>query len=363
MLKFIYLSLFTIVPVISGLEVNESCTTPYNAPGKCVPSRQCPYVIKIIRKPNSSFKDGIYLEKSKCGVMTGPRPIPLTCCPALLNPEQCGVPALANRIIGGEPTKLEEHPWAALLVFDVGGEKFAPKCGASLLNSRFVLTAAHCIVDVPKKWTLHRVRFSEVDALSEDDCATINDEDVCRQEYEIESVTVHENYDRNKMNRQHDIALIKLKEPVVFSEYVRPICVPIDDTIRALPIDDEEFTVTGWGQTETQTRSGQQLHVEIFGKTNEVCNKVYAVANITLEKTHICVGGTKNKDSCKGDSGGPLMRQFEGIWYQSGIVSFGARFCGSEGFPGIYTNVAEYIDWMTEVVNDSHVDPEMSEEE
>ncbi|XP_055643915.1 CLIP domain-containing serine protease B15-like [Toxorhynchites rutilus septentrionalis] len=336
------------------LEVNETCTTPCNATGKCVPVRSCGYILGILRNPEASYRDSLFLQKSTCGTMPGPRPLPLACCPNLLNPEGCGVAEITTRIIGGEITKLEEHPWAALLIYDIGKERIIYKCGGALLNSRFVLTAAHCIIDIPQSWKLQSIRFREFDAMSEENCTVVNDDKVCRQDYGVEKVVVHPGYDKSRINKLHDIAIVKLTESVMFSKYTKPICLPFDETISAMPIDDEDFTVTGWGQTETAIRSRLQLHVDLVGKTNEICDTAFEKANVTLTDNHLCVGGEKHKDSCKGDSGGPLMRQVGNVWYQVGVVSFGSKFCGLEGYPGIYTNVAKYLSWITEVVNESH---------
>lgn len=351
--------------LVSSLNVNDDCITPYNKPGKCVSVRECNYTLQIVRKEDATHEDSLYLEKSKCGIQLGPRPALLTCCPALLNPKDCGVIDLSNRIFGGVPTKLEEHPWAALLIYDIyGNNTLVPKCGGSLLNSRYVLTAAHCIEDIPKRWKLRYVRFSELDAISKENCTMVNEtEEVCRQEYEVEDVIVHPEYNKTVRNKVHDITLLKLAKDVEFSKYVQPICLPLDKTIRNMPIADKDFTVTGWGQTETAIRSGTQLHVDIIGKPLDVCNEKFSIANITLADTQICVGGEEGKDSCKGDSGGPLMRQVGIVWYQVGVVSFGNKFCGSEGFPGIYTNVAKYLKWIEYEVNKSHSPLAKSNEE
>lgn len=343
----------------SKLNINDDCVTPCGKPGKCVLVKSCDYALGRLRNPNATFKDSQYLRSSICGNHPDPPHLPLTCCPALLNPTDCGVVDIKKRIVGGEPTKLEEHPWAGLLVYDLNGNesnpRLVPKCGGSLINSRYVLTAAHCIIDVPDRWKLKYVRFSEWDAFSNDTCTTLSDnEKVCRQEYKIEKIIVHPKYDKDVQNKVHDITLLRLAEDVQFGKYVRPICLPFDETIRDMPIDDEDFTVTGWGQTNNQTRSAFQMHVDLIGKTPDVCNEKFSMANITLEETQMCVGGEAGKDSCKGDSGGPLMRLVNLVWYQAGIVSFGIRFCGKEGYPGIYTDVTKYLKWIEEEANQLH---------
>lgn len=336
-----------------GLELNDPCVTPCNSPGRCIPVRNCSYALKILRKDASTYKDTLFLENSKCGFAKGPRPLPLICCPHLLNPEGCG-DGLGNRILGGTRTELEEHPWAALLMYDTAKGRIIPKCGGSLINERYVLTAAHCIRNIPERWKLHSVRFSVIDAISEENCTKIEEEEVCRQEFGVEQITVHPEYNKDSINKLHDIAIVKLAEDVTFGQYVKPICLPFDQAIADMPIQDEEFTVTGWGQTEREIVSRFQLRVEINGKSNDLCDKVFGKANVTLTENHLCVGGDAGRDSCKGDSGGPLLRLVLNNWYQVGVVSFGAKKCGSEGFPGIYTNVAKYLNWISDVVNENH---------
>lgn len=61
---------------------------------------------------------------------------------------------------------------------------------------------------------------------------------------------------------------------------------------------------------------------------------------------NLCVGGEMDKDSCKGDSGGPFQIPFRGKVFQRGIVSEGHIRCGSKGFPAIYVNVDYYVKWI-----------------
>lgn len=67
---------------------------------------------------------------------------------------------------------------------------------------------------------------------------------------------------------------------------------------------------------------------------------------MNLEEGQICAGGQAGKDSCRGDSGGPLMYENGRIDEIIGIISFGPKPCGLENSPGIYTKVFEYKNWI-----------------
>lgn len=80
------------------------------------------------------------------------------------------------------------------------------------------------------------------------------------------------------------------------------------------------------------------------------CLKVYK-KKIPITESQICAGGEDGKDSCSGDSGGPLQivglnDEGQPVYYQEGIVSFGPKNCGTEGQPGVYTKVSYYTQWI-----------------
>lgn len=80
----------------------------------------------------------------------------------------------------------------------------------------------------------------------------------------------------------------------------------------------------------------------------QVCEPAYRSGgrNLKLTSGQICAGGIPGKDSCKGDSGGPLMYENGRTWEVVGVVSFGPTPCGLPNVPGVYTKVHEYNDWI-----------------
>lgn len=93
-----------------------------------------------------------------------------------------------------------------------------------------------------------------------------------------------------------------------------------------------------------------KLKLIINGVSLAKCNEVYNTKQITISAAQICAGGDKGLDSCRGDSGGPLMSieivSGAPYWYLVGIVSFGPNPCGKEDWPGVYTKVGSYVDWI-----------------
>lgn len=107
--------------------------------------------------------------------------------------------------------------------------------------------------------------------------------------------------------------------------------------------------VAGWGRTEYANKSPVKLKLEVPVKSLPSCRDTFRRANVNVRDRQICAGGEGGRDSCSGDSGGPLMHTASNDssqWYVEGIVSFGAR-CGTEGWPGIYTRVNRYLDWIS----------------
>lgn len=101
--------------------------------------------------------------------------------------------------------------------------------------------------------------------------------------------------------------------------------------------------------SETKKYSDTLMSLKIAVVSNPECLLTFqGRANITGR--HLCAGGTIGKDSCAGDSGGPLMAPLSmdspPRYYQVGIVSFGEEECATKEVPGVYTRVSNYLPWI-----------------
>lgn len=130
-----------------------------------------------------------------------------------------------------------------------------------MINQRYVLTAAHCVNKVPAEWTLTSVRIGEWDTKTTNpDCEYLQNEQVCNEPIVDVPVTekiVHEDYQPNSKNQHHDIALLRLSRYVQYTDFARPICLPVDSVLRNSNENGKKFVVAGWGELCSKTVPGK----------------------------------------------------------------------------------------------------------
>ncbi|CAG9565298.1 unnamed protein product [Danaus chrysippus] len=273
-----------------------------------------------------------------------------------LLPDICG-DIEGNRIIGGRVAKIYEFPWMALISYNTReGLQFL--CGGSIINSRYILTAGHCVAGSHK---IAGVRIGEFDILYKIDCQGEEPNFVCEshlQDIRVENIILHESY-TGLPSPSNDIALLRLSKPINFNfKNALPICLPVTEDLQKFELGGRVGTVAGWGLTETEKYSSVLLKVNVSIRTGEECSQYYNRSPGTNEGdrtlNYICAG-EHLKDSCNGDSGGPLMLEgeYKGINrnIQYGIVSHGPKKCGSDS-PGLYTAVTKYIKWILDNIRE-----------
>ncbi|XP_059610642.1 serine protease easter-like [Phlebotomus argentipes] len=337
-------------------KAETTCLTPDQKMGKCVYLSQCSSIYDTLRyKRPLTNEDRSFMSRSQCGYEDGQY---LVCCAGKdsLLPQrglECGTMTMGNYVYGGERTLIDEFPWTVLLEYQKPMNRTDFHCGGILISSRYVLTAAHCVhgVYLPKSWKLIRCRLGEWNLSTDPDCEE-NDCAPQPQDIPVESVMPHPDYKSRSRNQLHDIALIRLLYPATLGAFVQPICLHKEWE----PNPGAKFYVAGWGRTESAAFSNIKLKVQLSYVSPLVCGIVYKREEVSITDRHICAGGQRDKDSCKGDSGSALFAmanstEHRPYWFCAGIVSFGPSICGLDGWPGVYTKVPSYYNWIQENVH------------
>jgi secreted trypsin-like serine protease len=260
-------------------------------------------------------------------------------------------------IVGGSAAPDGKYPWQVRL-YSTMDDKIG-FCGGSIIDAQWILTAGHCLIDTDEVI----VGYGSHDRTKTTKIAS-------------EKVIVNPAYIKGE---KADLALIKLKQPIPNAAAIGFADAAQEQTLMP---PGAKVTVTGWGaiwdfqafQNAVDVMAGRSTvserkllnseELEAPRKLHEVdievidpkeCRAVYEslqVPEFTIGDTEICATGpTGGKDSCFGDSGGPLIVPADNKqgYVQVGIVSWGPQ-CGNPLFPGVYTRVSSFSKWIDQNV-------------
>lgn len=249
-------------------------------------------------------------------------------------------PAGAGRILGGTDAKRGEIPWQLLI-------KVPKRGGASLINDRWAVTAAHVVENLPE--TSLELYGGLVDG-----------KDIPSRAVSVNSerIIIHPGYIREtgtRSNFDNDIALIKFSSRVTLGPNLLPICLP--ESSMSL-VEGEQGTVSGFGVTDLNptrfviSQTLKYAHIGVYSNTE--CENTPSTGDKRLVFTHnMFCAGAEGTDSCRHDSGGPfvspMLAEGREPFYLTGIVSWGEG-CRMRQYKGYYTNVKNYVDWIRETI-------------
>ncbi|XP_055341683.1 cationic trypsin-3-like [Paramacrobiotus metropolitanus] len=264
------------------------------------------------------------------------------------------VKARVRRIVGGYDAIPGQLCWQVKI--QIGDVRDETICGGTILGSRTVLIAAHCLYNSETRRRISDRNVIVVVGGMNRDVGEVYGHDTtgCAEPFGIQQSIVHPNY--NYDLNDNDIGILILNRPIDLDH--KPCACSACLTART-PQVAEWCVVSGYGE-ESSDGSNDRDPVPLKWTQLQIRHQDYsgscafnsfpARGGFGGQRTNLdlflCAGAQKWEDTCQGDSGGPLicLDPVKKTYYQAGIVSFGDD-CGA-GTGGQYTRVAAYIPWI-----------------
>merc|ERR1719193_674716 len=247
----------------------------------------------------------------------------------------CAPVSSSNRIVGGKEVNPKGKLPYQVLFQGCAGMRGCSICGGTIVNKRFVITAAHCYNSM---FTDLRVIVGEHNL-----CDGVNEGG---KVIKVKKITLHPDY--NSRTVDNDIAVLELAEDLTFTKKIKPACLPSSET---KDYSGSASTVSGWGGTIGWRPNDQQPQqprqctlketiVKLLKGSDPMCSKYLKTSS---SKIKLCAFA-KDTDACQGDSGGPLTVPENDKYTLVGVVSYGSGCASST--PGVYVRVQGFLPWI-----------------
>ncbi|OWA52118.1 hypothetical protein BV898_16580 [Hypsibius exemplaris] len=256
-------------------------------------------------------------------------------------------------IIGGTDAKVNQICWQVRVEntgLDDMGQAIISTCGGSIIGSRTILTAAHCVFENGKikESNVFEVRIGAMDNAQLG--GPLKSE--CEKIFQVAKVTPHKDFTPVKKDEafrsDNDVALLTLTEDIDFAKSKCACRLCLQNTV---PDVDAKCIASGFGiQTEIPPPGTNFIPANLRWAQLDVKkpeSKECKTATVTDTLT-VCAGGLiKGTSTCQGDSGGPLacLDESSGKFYSGGITSFGTTGCPKED-PAHFTRTQAFLRWI-----------------
>ncbi|CAJ0927261.1 unnamed protein product, partial [Ranitomeya imitator] len=219
------------------------------------------------------------------------------------------------KIAGGRSTHISSHPWTAAIFRTSRGTAEYFRCGGTLINSCWVVTAAHCLHEEvsPNRLRVKLGRTMQVVRASKSKVSEWNE---CT--YTLTSMI-------------SPLTMILLKSSSgscsMETDSARPACMPVKDQTLS---DWTECEISGFGKHahNSPLMSDQLKEGRVRLYPDKLCTPEQ-LADRTVTANMLCAGDTMNQDdACQGDSGGPLVCPINGRMHLIGVISWGEGCAG-----------------------------------
>lgn len=243
------------------------------------------------------------------------------------------------KIVGGKPAADKELPWQVSLGVSWIADPFeAHFCGGTIYSAQWIITAGHCVAGLNPEHIA--VAFGTNQLVP--GTKRVNVVKIVRHpDYKI---VISGKY-RIPTN---DVALLKLRTPLVFDEQTQPIAL-ISTSEEETFTESTALVVSGYGaQSEGGKPVPRLFRADVDYVTNDTCNGGLSY-NKRITPEMMCAGvKAGGVDSCQGDSGGPLVyRRQDGSARLTGVVSWGDG-CAQALKVGVYSRIGTYGTWIVQ---------------
>lgn len=249
--------------------------------------------------------------------------------------------SIAPMIVNGSDARISDFPYYARLANTDFANYYGGFCGGSVLNSEYILTAAHCLDDadvtqlavIINNGSRAGVKMEELNA--------------------AESIHLHPDY--NDGTLENDIAIIKLKEPL--ESYTSVYLPESVDEYKGLTT----LTAMGMGYIdEIKTNPDHIQRGDVTKLSDEECSDlVTSTYGVPFHpENQECVLPKRNEldevvSTCQGDSGGPLTYYSDGVYKQLGLTNYGSTLgCAHEQSPKVFAEILGHKEWIEGIAGD-----------
>lgn len=241
-----------------------------------------------------------------------------------------------TRIIGGsDVSPINKYPW----VVSITVPGFNHYCGGTLVASKYVVTAAHCMW-VDEAETQPRPVADITVTIGEHDLSQTGETTIPEKKVAVASYVNHEDYSKPN-TYSNDITVIELAEELDLTVYI-PAC--LAQTGDTTAFDGKTAQAYGWGANVADASAYPDILQEV---SVPVVTKAQCATDVTnLEDGMICAGGVAGEDTCSGDSGGPLTYESGDQHILIGETSFGPKPCAQANQYGVYGRISYFRTWL-----------------